>query len=94
MLHEITPTYAPASEPNETQPDMTMGADVNTAHMKLGGDWLGRRGASVGRGVSGDGYDKIYCIHIRSYQRINKNTIYQKPLITMDFVILDKEPEA
>ena len=58
MLHEIT-TYVPASESNETQQGMTMNMDVNTAHMKLRGDWLGRRGASVGTGVSEDGYDKI-----------------------------------
>lgn len=39
-----------------------MNTDVNTdTHMTVGGDWLGRRGASVGMGVD---VIKINCIHI------------------------------
>lgn len=50
---------------------MNMNTDVNTdTHMTVEGDRLGRRRASVGVGVSGDGRDKNT---LHTYMKLPKN---------------------
>lgn len=65
-------------------------------HTHVRGGLVGRRGASVGVRVCWDGYGKNIlhtCMRLVK-KRINKNTFYKKTLITLNFIILDKEPEA